>query len=380
MNLHSASETVAPHQPAVPVSNGTLAMWMFLTTEAMFFAALVGTWIVVRSTAGDAWPDQNMVHVNLLYGILNTVVLLASGVAAWFAARSAERKDAGRARHWMLVTILLGSAFLGIKGYEYFEKHELGLVNLGQPGLVHDRADAIYVSAVGATVKERLLHDSGLTADETGSLELIQQGLVAWTSSQAGRTSDPGYQQAVFDCLATLIFPVGDTATSAAFLVDEKSSLGSDLQGLLETRKRQEVKLAGLQQKMAAETSATAKDEATAITLELSGINLKIVRTEARIRALDRFAPGISSGSGGINVVEHLRLPVVVPGGRSWSSTWLLLTGMHALHMVAGLLAWLMILPIRNPALFSATVGNCARYWHFVDVVWIVIFLVVYCL
>ncbi len=376
MTIQAAEYSDIANQPAVPVSNGTLAMWLFLTTEAMFFAALIGAWIVVRATAGETWPSQHSVHVNWLIGVLNTVVLFASGVTAWRAAQLAERNTNGQARLWILATMVLGSLFLGIKGYEYYEKYELGLVNVGQSGLIHDRADSLYVSAVGTVIKERLANDTSLTADETQSLELIQQGLVGWTSSRAGRTSDAAYQQQLYDSLAMLILPLGDSADSAKFLAAENQSLTVDLEKTRAIQKGLETKLEDLQKLLAGTPSESDKTEATSITLQLSAINLDLVQMESRIRALGQFAPEISSG---INLNGHPRLPVVVRGGRMWASTWLLLTGIHAVHMLAGLLAWLIILPIRGKSLFSACVGNGARYWHFVDAVWLVIFLVVYC-
>ena len=36
------------YQPALPISNGKTFMWLFLSTEIMFFAALIGTYIVLR--------------------------------------------------------------------------------------------------------------------------------------------------------------------------------------------------------------------------------------------------------------------------------------------------------------------------------------------
>ncbi|MFO0260300.1 MAG: hypothetical protein ACK53V_01640, partial [Planctomycetota bacterium] len=49
---------------ALPVSNGKLAMWLFLSTEVMFFAALLGSYLVLRwSAPGGEWPDRHAVHV-----------------------------------------------------------------------------------------------------------------------------------------------------------------------------------------------------------------------------------------------------------------------------------------------------------------------------
>ena len=35
---------------AMPLPNGKLAMWLFLVTEIMFFTALIGTYLILRSS------------------------------------------------------------------------------------------------------------------------------------------------------------------------------------------------------------------------------------------------------------------------------------------------------------------------------------------
>lgn len=60
------------------------------------------------------------------------------------------------------------------------------------------------------------------------------------------------------------------------------------------------------------------------------------------------------------------------------------LTGFHALHILSGLLAMLYLLgpgsSLRrsNPALFTNRVENTTLYWHFVDVVWLCLFVSLY--
>lgn len=67
-----------------------------------------------------------------------------------------------------------------------------------------------------------------------------------------------------------------------------------------------------------------------------------------------------------------------------FGSTFYVLTGCHGLHVAVGViwLTTLLILSIRNklPPERAMTVEICGLYWHFVDVVWIVIFTVVYLL
>jgi cytochrome c oxidase subunit 3 len=58
------------------------------------------------------------------------------------------------------------------------------------------------------------------------------------------------------------------------------------------------------------------------------------------------------------------------------------MTGMHALHMIIGigLLAWLMLRAQRGEfsAGYVAPIENFGLYWHFVDIVWLFLFPLLY--
>ena len=67
----------------------------------------------------------------------------------------------------------------------------------------------------------------------------------------------------------------------------------------------------------------------------------------------------------------------------SYGSAFYITTGFHALHVTAGLVAFLLIMGrafvAKRFGHFEATSAIVVSYyWHFVDVVWIVLFLVVY--
>ena len=69
----------------------------------------------------------------------------------------------------------------------------------------------------------------------------------------------------------------------------------------------------------------------------------------------------------------------------SYGSAFYLTTGFHALHVTGGLIAFLLLLG-RVFAVKSfthreaVTAISVSYYWHFVDVVWIGLFLVIYVL
>lgn len=101
------------------VSNGVLGMLVFIFTEVMFFAGLVSAHTIVRSqVAGQLWPPYGQPRLPVEETAFNTLALLASGVVlvlAWFAFR----REANGARIPLLLSILLGTVFVGFQGVEW---------------------------------------------------------------------------------------------------------------------------------------------------------------------------------------------------------------------------------------------------------------------
>jgi heme/copper-type cytochrome/quinol oxidase subunit 3 len=81
--------------------------------------------------------------------------------------------------------------------------------------------------------------------------------------------------------------------------------------------------------------------------------------------------------------LEYARLlgAGVRPGSELFGTTFFTLTGLHAVHVLVGLV--LLVVLQAASAARPRRVGNAAwegiaMYWHFVDVVWVVVFSVVY--
>jgi cytochrome c oxidase subunit 3 len=69
----------------------------------------------------------------------------------------------------------------------------------------------------------------------------------------------------------------------------------------------------------------------------------------------------------------------VVLAGNPAASFFYLLTALHALHVIGGLFAWAATVllarsPQADPARVALRIALCARYWHFLFAVWIVLF------
>lgn len=99
-----------------------LGMWVFLATEVLFFGALVFSYYIYRIV----YPDQFVSAASdskLLLGSVNTAILLTSSVTMVAAIECVKRDLRQRAVAALIVTALLGFAFLGVKSFEYLEDY-----------------------------------------------------------------------------------------------------------------------------------------------------------------------------------------------------------------------------------------------------------------
>jgi cytochrome c oxidase subunit 3 len=108
------------HLPTYAFGHRSLMWWatggMIIIEGTMFAIALV-TYYYLRGMALH-WP-MSAAPPDLLFGTLNTLVLLASGIPNHFAARAAEREDLPRVRLWMVLCLLFGVAFNVLRALEF---------------------------------------------------------------------------------------------------------------------------------------------------------------------------------------------------------------------------------------------------------------------
>jgi len=102
----------------------SLGMWAFLVTEIMFFGGVFAAYAVCRSLYPDAFSEASK-KLNVVLGAVNTAVLICSSLTMAMAVRSAQLGKQKQIVPFLLLTIVLGLAFLGIKAFEYSHKfHE----------------------------------------------------------------------------------------------------------------------------------------------------------------------------------------------------------------------------------------------------------------
>jgi len=133
--MTSASLSAASSPPARGVAEqfedrrqqraaATLGMWVFLTTETLFFGALFFGYAIARLHAPDAFAAASR-HTNIILGTANTAILLTSSLFMALATASAESGERKRTAALLLCTTAFGLVFAGVKLAEYaLDYHE----------------------------------------------------------------------------------------------------------------------------------------------------------------------------------------------------------------------------------------------------------------
>ena len=100
----------------------TLGMWTFLVTEIMFFGGLFMAYLVYRWQSPLGFQEASH-HLNIYWGAANTAILIISSLTMALAVRAAQTSQPVRTQiSWLVSTMVLGAAFLGIKAIEYTDK------------------------------------------------------------------------------------------------------------------------------------------------------------------------------------------------------------------------------------------------------------------
>ena len=130
---HAMADAMHPPFPAergLDVYNKKLGMWVFLASEVMFFAALIGSYVILRFGAPGEWARPGIV-LSIPITAFNTFLLICSSVSMVKAFAAIQDGDKGKLKFWLLMTILGGACFVSIQVYEYIHLVERGFLPSG---------------------------------------------------------------------------------------------------------------------------------------------------------------------------------------------------------------------------------------------------------
>ena len=349
----------------LPLPNGKLAMWLFLVTEIMFFTALIGTYMILRNstpgtTAGDhlSWPTPHEVHLVEFYGAINTFVLICSSLTVVLAHWALMRRNVKQTTIFVAVTLALGCVFLGIKAIEYKAKWDHHII----PGQIGEKLDSpagqVYFERVATQLREHL------KGAEVAGVVAAQQVIDDLDFEQDGKPALPSGE------VAKLHQGLEDRFPDVKALNLSASDPAAVKKGLKEWVAKKDPKAAGCQHildMMAGKEFVTDPNTTPP---------KKVYKPVAEPKEIGKEINELAEK------YEDLHLFPNIPFGNLWASCYFALTGFHAIHVLGGLVIFTIILLMalfgRLDVHHGLMLENVGLYWHFVDIVWIFLFPLLY--
>lgn len=351
LNAMSHSAKPAALKMGIPIPNSKLGMWLFLGTEIMFFTAFIGSYIVLR-LGSKGWPvSSEDTHINVLLGGVNTFVLIVSSYMVVVAHEAMAQKDFAKARKFLSGTLLLAVLFLGIKSVEY-----LGKIN-------HD----ILPGHIAETPTQSI-------SKVSREMErVVRARFKEYTDGGAVVTDRPDDIVSVVNLIAAI--PGGKPPEGmAAYVYKEyETTAPADLELFREWMNLHQHIVANVSLKVPALPSEyLAARGALKEGEKLPALSFEEVESWLKdMKANEKYGSYVSAG-----VFD----PHPIVYGNIFASTYFLMTGFHAVHVVVGMILFAAVLKQGKnlDEKWTDFVENSGLYWHFVDLVWIFLFPMLY--
>lgn len=321
---------------------GKLGMWLFLAQEVLFFAGLFAAYTVYRWHNPEVFVDAHH-HLNTTLGAFNTVVLLASSLAIAWGVRAAMRGDRATILNTHLFTLGCAAVFMGVKAIEYTHKWDEGI----GAGNFYKYADGQHLHAdwsfhdymLGVTIGSLVI---GVIVSVFGAIWSTSKAVSGWVTMSIG-VSILAFGLGIV--VAKCVMP---TAAEAAAM----AHAGHDAHGHADEHASD------------GEAHADEASHSAATGEEAAG-----EEAPAEGEAADE--------PDGPTLQERKRF-----GGPNFFGIYFVMTGVHAVHILAGMIAitWVIAKAAANQfdTEYFLPVENVGLYWHLVDLVWIYLFPLLY--
>jgi len=322
-------------------------------------------------------------------------VLIASSLTVVLAHWAAGRGNFQQATLYIGITTALGLVFLGIKAYEYQAKFAHDIL----PGRIGELLP-------GMGQREKQLHDVGMQyvrrvqgqmrrvveQDQLGKEAAIIQPKL----ESDGDTLDNKYQiaQAFVQKVRTTKDEVGgklfgssiDKAVDKAFALSTTvKTKGADGKETADANKQQQVVDSTIE--IAKQVAKAGEEVDQTILADYQSVLAKMGSTAPTEG--QQYNRPLTPAEVGAEVNEllekhgdHAHLSPAIPYGNMWASCYFAMTGFHALHVLGGIVVFVIILLIGMRGKLGPQHTNMLEvtglYWHFVDIVWIFLFPLLY--
>jgi len=100
-----------------PEQGTLLGFWLYLMSDCLLFASLFATYAVLGRNYAGGPTGAELFDLSLI--AVNTGFLLLSSITFGFAMIAAQAKNLAKTQMWLVVTGILGVAFLSLEIYEF---------------------------------------------------------------------------------------------------------------------------------------------------------------------------------------------------------------------------------------------------------------------
>ena len=406
-----------PPRPAVkmglPIPNSKLGMWLFLGTEIMFFTAFIGTYIVlyfgsVDANGRSAWPtDTHVTHINVVLGAINTFVLIGSSYLVVAAHEAMGQRDFSKAFKFLSGTFACACLFLVIKGFEYGGKISHDILP-GRIAETEEEALQKLVREMGAALDAELdnlipgdnpIHIKQSQAAQVGQAEALlastQSSLEAEPDNPDLREQetlmqalvDNANQVAIWQLLNSEYGAMRDEVSRNALTLDDAQFRLHQLELAARIQVSETESLVGpflnverLEELRHSEHGDESAEEAHNQDLPELAEGQVAIKTGGEWKVFEEGSVTVLQDHVYDHVLSGVHHPQVILYGNIFASTYFLMTGFHAIHVVVGMILFAIVL-MQGSNLnerWTEWVENSGLYWHFVDLVWIFLFPLIY--
>ncbi len=370
----------------LPIPNSKLGMWLFLGTEIMFFTAFIGTYIVlyfgsVDASGRSAWPtDTDITHIRIWAGGLNTFVLILSSYFVVVAHEAMGQRNFTRAYRYLVGTFVLACVFLGIKAYEYYGKFSHNIL----PGRIAETD----VDAMRKVVRETGLALNNRLDDLVPGADSPFNKRQAVATDVADATGERQTELAAFQALDVEYGKLRDDVSANKLTMPQVHQRLFELRQFANVTTTDGRVLTGTFVDPEIIAAQAAHGHGAAATPAHIG-DLELPHLESGQVAVRGPSAGWVTLAGSeveaavfpyADALASVHDPHPILYGNIFASTYFLMTGFHALHVIVGMVLFAIVL-LQGAALserWSDWVENCGLYWHFVDLVWIFLFPLIY--
>lgn len=351
-----------------PTRPGKIGIWLFLASEIMFFVGILGTYIIYRSGAPELFARHGETLSKGWAGF-NTLVLIFSSLTMALAVDASQRGDRKRLAAALAVTVLCALTFMGVKAIEYSDKFHHHTIVAAADAPLTVKADANQTLYATITTPGRQVFNASMGSFERSSPKKWAEYVIPL---QGGGEGSDTY---------TAIVPAGAAGPNNVNVYIRTSAEP--------TSKDKKVKPASV---------------------EYGG---GVFVFDGHVHDVDGgkayafegwMAPYPESGEFDINLISESEV-AALPGARQveedesvriakerinadtsygpWKNnffaSYFTLTGVHGLHVLGGIvpLSILLVQALRG-RFFPHHTEYTGLYWHFVDLVWIFLFPLLY--